>query len=136
MLRANSESASLPTQRNAVSITDVEGAIWREVTGGEPVPDHWPEWLMGAALAVVDLYVPGTDRVTDRENTRSDRLMRAADELRLCLKVMTTAAEHSERSSPDPYGERPEIIADCRAALDAYDELRRTLWVEAHAATT
>lgn len=54
----------------------------------------------------------------------TDPLIRAADQLRLCLKVMTTAAEHEERSAPDPRGERPEIIADCRTALKVYDKLR------------
>ena len=34
-------------------LTSIEGAIWRGSTDGEPIPDHWPEWLMGAALEVV-----------------------------------------------------------------------------------
>jgi hypothetical protein len=34
---------------------DIEHAIWRGANRDEPAPDHWPDWLIGAALAVDDL---------------------------------------------------------------------------------
>lgn len=55
------ESATTPHD-GGLDITAVEQAIWRayidhadEGVVEDPEPDHWPEWLMAAALAVTNL---------------------------------------------------------------------------------
>lgn len=37
-----------------LSIDEIEKAIWAGATDGDDIPDHWPQWLIGAALAVID----------------------------------------------------------------------------------
>lgn len=36
-----------------IGITEIENAIWLGATDGAPIPDHWPQWLIGAAMALV-----------------------------------------------------------------------------------
>jgi hypothetical protein len=46
---------------SALALDEIEQAIWRGVKDPQSAPDHWPEWLIGAALAVHDLTQQPSD---------------------------------------------------------------------------